>query len=261
MSEKKNTSLIYTPLFGIPEIHPGDPLDEIILEASSRQGVVPEDGDIYILAQKVVSKAENRFFNYAKLEVSEQAAEIAKQCGKDPQFVELVLSEAKSVVRVAPGLLIVEHKSGFISANAGIDHSNVKKQTGEQGKWALLLPKNADESAEGYRSALQTKTGKNLGVLIIDSHGRPWRYGTVGITIGIAGVPALVDMRGKTDLYGRILEATVIAAADEVAAGASLVMGQTDEAIPIVHVRGFPYPLGEGKLRDMIRSKENDLFR
>jgi coenzyme F420-0:L-glutamate ligase/coenzyme F420-1:gamma-L-glutamate ligase len=261
MGKTGTQPLILTPLNGVPDIQPGNPLAAIILEAINNQNIGVEDNDILVLAQKVVSKTENRFFNYANLKISPQAAELASICGKDPQFVELVLSESVRVVRVAPGLLIVEHHSGFISANAGIDHSNIGKKDLPGEKWALLIPLDADRSAENLKSEFLKATGKSIGVLIIDSHGRPWRIGTVGVSIGFAGLPALVDMRGRKDLYGRVLESTVICAVDELAAAASLVMGQADEAIPVVHVSGFPYPLGNGNLRELLRPKEIDLFK
>jgi coenzyme F420-0:L-glutamate ligase/coenzyme F420-1:gamma-L-glutamate ligase len=261
MAIKGNSTLTITPLYGIPDITPESCLDELILQALARQSMVLNEKDILVLAQKVISKAENCFINYAKLNPSAEALMLAEICGKDPQFVELILMQSKSVIRVAPGVLIVEHHSGFISANAGIDHSNIGKNELPGEKWALLIPEDADASAKRLRMQLKAATGKDVGVLIIDSHGRPWRYGTVGVSIGFAGLPSLVDLRGKTDLYGRVLEATVICAVDELAAAASLVMGQTDEALPVVHVRGFPYPFTDGNFSEIIRPKENDLFR
>ncbi len=261
MENNGTRPLILTPIKGVPDIYPNNPLADIILDAIKEQKIEIEDNDIIVIAQKVVSKAENRLYNYGNLEVSEEAARLASICGKDPQFVELVLQESTRVVRVAPGLLIVEHNSGFISANAGIDHSNIGKKDQPGEKWALLIPVNADQSAEKLKEEFAMHTGKTIGVLIIDSHGRPWRIGTVGVSIGFAGLPALVDLRGKKDLYGRVLEATVICAVDELSAAASLVMGQADEAIPVVHVRGFPYPLENGHFSELLRPKDIDLFR
>ena len=261
MEKNGNQTLILTPVKGVPDIYPDNPLANIILDAMAKQKIEIKDKDIIVIAQKVVSKAENRLFNYGKLKISLEAEKLAAICGKDPQFVELVLQESTRVVRVAPGLLIVEHNSGFISANAGIDHSNIGKKNQSGEKWALLIPVNSDQSAENLKNEFAKQTGKSIGVLIIDSHGRPWRIGTVGVSIGFAGLPALVDMRGKQDLYGRVLEATVICAVDELAAAASLVMGQADEAIPVVHVRGFPYPLENGHFQELLRPKDIDLFR
>ncbi|WP_298004468.1 coenzyme F420-0:L-glutamate ligase, partial [Anaerolinea sp.] len=155
----------------------------------------------------------------------------------------------------------VEHRNGFVCANAGIDHSNVMGPWGNPEDWVLLLPEDSDASCRALREQFIQKTQKNIGVMIIDSHGRAWRMGTVGVAIGIAGVPGLVDLRGKPDLYGYRLRITMIGAADELAAAASLVMGQADEGTPVVLVRGFPYPLRESSIQELIRPKELDLFR
>ncbi|MBI9049535.1 MAG: coenzyme F420-0:L-glutamate ligase [Anaerolineaceae bacterium] len=256
-----NPSLTITPIYGIPDIDKHTALEEAILISIKNLDIDVIDNDILVLAQKIVSKNEDRYINYAKLTPSKEALEIASECGKDPQFVQLVLDESNAVIRVAPGILIVEHRSGFISANAGIDHSNIKGSTNPEEKWALLIPEDADESARKIRMAIAEITDKNIAVLIIDSHGRAWRQGTVGVSIGFSGLPALIDMRGKADLYGNILQSTIICAVDELAAGASLVMGQTNEAIPAVLVRGFPYLLSDGKFSNLLRSRESDLFR
>ena len=245
----------------MPDIKQGDALDQIILECMKDQELQFEEDDVLVIAQKIISKAENCYFNYASLEPGKKAVELASICNKDPQFVQLILNESNEVLRAAPGVLIVEHRSGFVSANAGIDHSNINQSSQYNEKWALLIPENADKSAEQLRAAIKAKTGKDIGILIIDSHGRAWRNGTVGITIGISGLDALIDQRGQKDLYGNILTATIISAVDELAAGASLVMGQADEGTPVVLVRGYPYPHGNGKFEDLIRKKENDLFR
>jgi coenzyme F420-0:L-glutamate ligase/coenzyme F420-1:gamma-L-glutamate ligase len=169
-------------------------------------------------------------------------------------------------LRTRPGTIIIEHKLGFVCANAGIDHSNVASPLPEgQGKgseeWVLLLPKNPDQSADKLHREIESKTGRGIGILIIDSHGRAWRNGTVGVAIGISGVPGLVDLRGEKDLFGYILRITMVGAADELAAAASLVMGQAAEGTPVVHVRGFPYMLRESSMKELIRPKEQDLFR
>jgi coenzyme F420-0:L-glutamate ligase / coenzyme F420-1:gamma-L-glutamate ligase len=261
MPNPPNPPLILTPLIGMPDVKPGSRVDELLEMALSRSNLELQDEDVLVLAQKIVSKAENRYFNYALLNPSTEALRLAEICGKDPQFVELVLLESKSVIRVAPGTIIVEHKSGFISANAGIDHSNIGKHTEAGEKWALLIPEDADASAAHIRSRIKQKTGKNIAVLIIDSHGRPWRLGTVGISIGFSGLSSLIDKRGMKDLYGRTLEATIICAVDGLAAAASLVMGEADEGVPAVHVSGFPFPMAEGHFSDLIRPKESDFFR
>lgn len=242
-------------------IRPGDDLAEIILSAAGREKITPQDGDVFVLAQKIVSKSEGRLVNLADVSPSEQAIQLAAQTEKDPRFVELVLRESNSVLRTRPGTLIVEHKLGFVCANAGIDHSNVMGPSGNAEDWVLLLPENPDRSARALRERLEAATGASLGVLVIDSHGRAWRMGVVGTSIGFSGLPGLVDLRGKPDLFGFKLRITLVAAVDELAAGASLVMGQADEMLPVVHVRGFPYDLREGSLQELIRPKEQDLFR
>ena len=176
-------------------------------------------------------------------------------------MVELIISESKRIIRKRPGLIIAEHRNGFICANAGIDHSNVEKPEGSDGDWVLLLPADADKSARKIQSEIFDVTGKSIGVLIIDSHGRAWRSGTVGISIGTASVPELVSKIGEKDMFGKQLRATVIGAADQLAAAAALVMGEADEAIPVVHVRGFPYPFKKSSLKDVFRPIERDLFR
>jgi coenzyme F420-0:L-glutamate ligase/coenzyme F420-1:gamma-L-glutamate ligase len=175
--------------------------------------------------------------------------------------MELLLLESKEIVRASEQAIIVEHNLGFICANAGIDHSNVQGTYGNKEDWFLLLPKSPDESAEKIRTYIKKRTEKEIGVIIIDSHGRPWRKGTVGVIIGTSQVPALIDLRGKTDLYGYHLRISEISAADELAGAASLLMGQADEKIPAIHIRGFPYPLCDSSIADVLRPKKMDLFR
>ncbi len=183
-------------------------------------------------------------------------------CEKDPRLVELILAESNCVLRNVPGIIIVEHKLGFICANAGIDHSNVCGPHGDPKDWVLLLPEDPDGSARRIRIALQVRYKVQLAVLIIDSHGRAWRNGIVGVSIGMSGIPAIVDMRGKPDLFDYSLRVTQIAASDELAAGASLMMGQACEGTPVVHAHGFPYPLqDDSTIKDLIRNKQRDLFR
>lgn len=250
--------LTLTPLPGLPMIQTGDDLAALILEAMHRADLRLETGDIFVLAQKIVSKTEGRKVNLATVTPSPRARELAAQIEKDPRLIELILQESNGeVLRTRPGLIVVEHRLGFVCANAGIDHSNV---AGDD-EWVLLLPENPDASAERLRAQWESTTGTQVGVMIIDSHGRAWRNGTVGVAIGISGLPGVVDLRGQADLNGRILQVTQVGAADELAAAASLVMGQAAEGTPVVHVRGFPYPLREGSLRELIRPKEMDLFR
>lgn len=260
--------LTLTPLPNIPLIQPGDDLAGLILSSLEQAEITLQDGDILVLAQKVVSKAENRLVNLASVSPSPAALEVAQKTGKDPRLAELLLRESNEVLRMRTGTAIVEHRLGFVCANAGIDHSNVApspspKGRGDRGEeeWVLLLPENPDQSAAEIRAALESISGKRLGVLIIDSHGRAWRLGTVGVAIGLSGLPGLVDERGWTDLFGYALQITVVGVADELAAAASLVMGQAAEGKPVVHVRGFPYPLREGSLKELLRPKEQDMFR
>jgi coenzyme F420-0:L-glutamate ligase/coenzyme F420-1:gamma-L-glutamate ligase len=254
-------TLTLTSLPGIPLIKPGDDLASILLSALQSASLALADGDILVLAQKIVSKAEGRLVNLTTVTPSPQALEVATLTEKDPRFVELVLQESRRVVRTRPSLLIVEHRLGFVSANAGIDHSNVEGLWGSADDWVLLLPQDPDASAGRIRQALEQASQARIGVLIIDSHGRAWRNGTVGVAIGYSGMPGLVDLRGTPDLFGYRMRVTLVAAADELAAGASLLMGQAAESTPAIHVRGFPYPLREGGLQELIRPAEQDLFR
>lgn len=267
--------LTLTPLPGIPLIQPGDDLAEVILAALVRADLTLVDGDVLVLAQKIVSKAEGRRVDLSTVQPSPRAQALATETAKDPRVVELILSESREIVRTRPGLIVVEHNLGFICANAGIDHSNVKPENSGDSKdlgsldadrmkadnWALLLPKDPSASAAALRQDLQAATGAQLGVSIIDSHGRAWRMGTVGITIGLAGVPGVVDLRGHPDLFARALQVTRVGVADELAAAASLMMGQAAEGTPVVHVRSFPYPLREANFGELLRPKAEDLFR
>lgn len=269
-----------TPLLNIPLIRHGDNLADIVLNSLQENKIILEDDDIFVLAQKIVSKSEGRTVNLATVTPSQRAIELAKQTEKDPRVVELILQESNEVLRTRVGAIIVEHKLGFVCANAGIDHSNVdnrsddfsrpKKATDPTGalrrvatteERVLLLPSDPDRSAEKMRSDIASKNGKRIGILIIDSHGRAWRNGTVGVAIGIAGIPGLEDLRGKPDLFGFKLQVTQVGVGDELAAAASLMMGQAAEGTPVVHARGFPYPLREATLKELIRPKEQDLFR
>lgn len=263
-TERRNTThdthlhpLTITPLQYIPLIKPGDDLAGIILSALENAALQLESGDILVLAQKIISKAESRLVDLRTVSPSPAALELAAKSDKDPRLAELVLRESNAILRVRPGSVIVEHRLGFVCANAGIDQSNVAGSD----EWALLLPENPDRSAAEIRTKLEEISGKQIGILIIDSHGRAWRIGTVGTTIGISGLPGLIDLRGQTDLSGYTLKITVLGAADELAAAASLMMGQAAEGTPVVHVRGFPYPLRNGSLKELLRPKEQDMFR
>lgn len=255
------STLTLTSLSGIPLIRQGDDLADIVVRTLQDNNISLEEHDILVFAQKIVSKAEGRSINLVTVTPSTRAIELAAQTEKDARLVELILQESKEVLRTRPGTIIVEHRLGFVCANAGIDHSNVAGAGNTAEEWILLLPKEPDRSAETIRQEILSKTGKRVGILIIDSHGRAWRNGTVGVAIGIAGMPGLQDLRGQPDLFGFTLRITQIGAADELAAAASLIMGQAAEGTPVVHVRGFPYPLREGSLKELIRPKEQDLFR
>lgn len=248
--------LTLTPLPNIPLIQPGDDLAGIVLHGLQAAGLQLADGDILVLAQKIVSKAENRLVALDTISPTPAALELAAKTDKDPRLAELILRESNTVLRTRPGTAIVEHRLGFVCANAGIDHSNVGGT-----ETVLLLPADPDRSAAQLRARLETDSSKRLGVMIIDTHGRAWRIGTVGTAIGLSGLPGAVDLRGTPDLFGEKLQITILGAADELAAAASLVMGQAAEARPVVHVRGFPYPLREASLRELLRPKDQDMFR
>jgi coenzyme F420-0:L-glutamate ligase/coenzyme F420-1:gamma-L-glutamate ligase len=253
--------LIISTLPKVPVIHEGDDLVEIIIRSLNKGNINLQTGDILVLAQKIISKAEGRWVNLRSIQPSQKAMSLAKQIEKDPRLIEIILRESNQVVRTRVGTIIVEHRLGFICANAGVDHSNVAGNGNDKEEWVLLLPEDPDASALKIRNQLQEQSGAQMGVMIIDSHGRAWREGVVGVAIGLAGIPGIVDMRGKHDLFGYTLRFTTIGVADELAAAASLVMGQADEGTPIVHVRGFPYPLREGYLKELLRPKDQDLFR
>jgi len=263
--------LTLTPLQHIPLIRRDDNLADIVVNALLQNKISLQDDDILVFAQKIISKAEGRTINLATITPSQRAIELGEQTQKDPRLVELILQESNEVLRTRIGAIIVEHKLGFVCANAGIDHSNVNPQKTSDvsedigslkpEEWVLLLPQDPDLSSRKMRDEIQSKTGKRVGILIIDSHGRAWRNGTVGVAIGVAGIPALEDLRGKPDLFGYTLQVTQVGVADELAAAASLMMGQAAEGTPIVHVRGFPYPLRESEITELIRPKEQDLFR
>ena len=254
-------SLTLTPLRHIPLIRHGDNLADIIVASLAKSEIALQDGDIFVVAQKIVSKAEGRAVNLATVTPSQRAIELAAQTEKDPRIIELILRESNEVLRTRVGAIIVEHKLGFVCANAGIDHSNVAGAGDSAEEWVLLLPQNPDLSSRKMRDDIQSNTEKQIGILVIDSHGRAWRNGTVGVAIGIAGIPGLEDLRGKPDLFGYQLQVTTVGVADELAAAASLIMGQAAEGTPVVHVRGFPYPLRDGSLKELIRPREQDLFR
>lgn len=245
------------PIEGLPLVRPGDSVADLIVSSAAAHGL--RDGDIIVIAQKIVSKAEGRQVALATIEVSPRAAALARETEKDPQLVELILRESREVIRYRPGVLIVEDRRGFICANAGIDRSNVE-QTGE-GESVLLLPVDPDASARRIRDRIRELAGVDVGVVINDSHGRAWREGTAGVAIGLAGVPATLDRRGDLDLTGYQLQHTVIGIADEIAAAASLLMGPAAEGVPAVTIRGLQLPASDDTASDIQRPREMDLFR
>jgi coenzyme F420-0:L-glutamate ligase/coenzyme F420-1:gamma-L-glutamate ligase len=246
-------------LDGVPMVKAGDDLAGIILDAISSAGLALQAGDVVVLAQKIVSKAEGRLVELRGIEPSAKAVEIAAQSDKDPRVVQLILNESDEVLRVRPGAIIVGHRLGFVAANAGIDQSNIGN--GEDDDRVLLLPLDPDGTSDRLRAELKTRTGVDIAVVIIDSIGRAWRNGTVGTAIGVSGMAGLLDLRTKPDLFGRPLKTSELGLADELASAASLVMGQSSEGRPVVLARGVPYARRDGNAHELIRPKEIDLFR
>ena len=251
------SSLTIHPLKTIPLIEAGDDLADLIVDALRDAGIGPVDGDILVLAQKIVSKTEGRQVLLAAIDPSAEAVKLARETDKDPRLVELILRESSAVIRTAPGVIIVRHRLGIISANAGIDQSNINHAKGDS---ALLLPENPDRSALRLREALQQEFGKDLGVIVSDSMNRPWRLGTVGYAIGSAGVTVLEDRRGDTDIFGRELKVTMSNLADSIATAAMLVMGETSERVPAALVQGLSMVDSTQAARDSIRPLAEDLF-
>src|ERR1700722_670812 len=254
-----SSTLQLIALAGLPMIRADDDIAELIASALTQAQLALRDGDVVVVAQKIVSKAEGRTVDIATVEPSAEAVELAREVGKDPRLVEMVLREATRVVRSRPNLIIVQHRLGFVMANAGVDQSNVAPADGVHR--ALLLPRDPDASAEGIRAGLRQRHGAAIGVIISDSFGRAWRRGTCGIAIGAAGLPSLIDLRGQPDLFGRTLEVSIIGFADEIAAAASLLQGQAAEAQPVVLVRGLSWTAPITPVAEMIRPPEEDLFQ
>jgi len=242
-------------LLDFPEVNASDFLPELILECLRANGIAPADDDVLVIAQKVVSKAEGQSRLLSDVVPSDEALRIGREVGKDPRIVELILRESVSIVRQAGHLIITENRLGIVMANAGIDQSNV-----EDGR-VLLLPKHPDASARAVREHLYDRCGCDVGVVIADSIGRAWRNGIVGHAIGVAGITALLDLRGAVDRQGRMLRVTEVAIADEIAAAASMLMGQAAEGKPVVLLRGFRHIHGDSGAASLLRSRELDLFR
>jgi coenzyme F420-0:L-glutamate ligase / coenzyme F420-1:gamma-L-glutamate ligase len=246
-------------LAGLPLIEPGDDLAALIGEALRANGVGLQNGDILVVAQKIVSKAEGRYVALADVEPSPRAREIAERTRKDPRYVEVALTESEDVVKIGPHVVVAAHRLGFVMANAGIDESNIAQPPGEER--VLLLPQDPDASAARLKAALDAAFGVAIGVVINDSFGRPWRNGVVGVALGAAGAPALIDRVGAPDLFGRKLKVTEIAFADEVASAASMLMGQADEGRPAVLVRGLTFDAPARPASALVRPRERDMFR
>jgi len=242
-----------------PLIEPGADLGEMICRLCETRGPAVLDQDVVVIAQKVVSKAEGRYVDLVTVKPGEHALALAAQVQKDPRLVEVILGESRRVLRHRPGVLIVEHKLGFVVANAGVDQSNVDPTKGTLP--VLLLPENPDASALRLREQFQQLLGRAVAVVINDSFGRAWRLGTVGVALGAAGLPALMNLRGTTDLYGRRLQVSETAFADEIAAAASLLMGQASEATPVVLLRGLRWPDLSLPAAALMRNPQDDLFR
>jgi coenzyme F420-0:L-glutamate ligase/coenzyme F420-1:gamma-L-glutamate ligase len=241
-----------------PLVEPGDFLPRQILDTLQQEQFPLQSGDVIVLAQKIVSKSENRLVDVADVEPSPDALEWAQKCDKDPRLVQLILDESSEVLRCVPGVLIVRHRLGFVMANAGIDHSNVSGSA--EGQRVLLLPEDPDRSARKLQAQLSQITGLDLAVIISDSFGRPWRLGTTGVCIGCAGIASLLDRRGDLDLFGQELKVTQVAVGDELATAASILMGQTNEARPLVIIRGVEFPLEPAPAQHLLRPAEEDLF-
>ncbi len=253
------SQLVLTALPNIPLIQPGDDLAAIVLRGLRDANIALQNDDVLVLAQKIVSKAEGRMVRLRDVTPSPRPLELARQSGKDARFCEVVLWDTREILRVRVGLIIVETKHGWVCANAGVDRSNVAPH--DENEWVLRLPEDADASAQRLRERVRALTARDVGIIINDSHGRAWRNGAVGVAIGVAGIPAVEDLRGKPDLFGYLLQVTTVGLADQIASAASLLQGQANEGRPIVHVRGVPMTRREGSAREIVRAREQDLFR
>jgi len=240
-----------------PDVRPRVDLPALIIDVLRDSSLFPQDGDILVVAQKVVSKAEGRIVDLREVVPSPRALALAAEAERDPRLVEVILREARTILRVRPGLIIAEHRLGFICANAGVDHSNIG--LGED--VVTLLPSDPDASARSIKQAVDSAFRTHVAVIINDSHGRPFREGAVGVCIGVAGIEPLRSYVGKVDRYGYVLRTSVEAIADEVASAATLLMGQADEGRPLVLIRGVTFARGEGSARALLRDPSRDLFR
>lgn len=249
-------------MFGLrefPLVKAGDDLCELIVNAIKGNGLTLDSYDVVVVAQKIVSKSEGRLVRMADIEPGAEAFDLARRSGKDPRMAELILRESTSLLRVTPFVVIAVHRNGWVMANAGIDQSNLADNADDG--WALLLPEEPDASAQRLRADLWEATGAEVGVIINDTFGRPWREGVMGTAIGVAGWPALIDRRGSRDLFNRPMTRTIVAHADEIAAAASMVQGQGAEGQPVVIIRGLKPQTRNGSGCDLLRDVEHDLFR
>jgi coenzyme F420-0:L-glutamate ligase/coenzyme F420-1:gamma-L-glutamate ligase len=247
---------------GLPLVGRGDDVPALVWRALAGAGIAVADGDVLVVTSKLLSRAEGRFVELPHVEPSARAVELGEQVGKDPRAVELILRESSAVSRQAPGVLVVRHRLGFVVANAGIDASNAAPPDAPPGSgpWMLLLPEAPDASAAAIRARVEAESGAHVGVVITDSFGRPFRVGTVGVAIGVSGLPPVWDRRGEPDLFGRVLENTITALADQVAAVADLVAGQAAERRPLVLVRGLRFDPSEQGAGALLRSTKEDLY-
>lgn len=247
------------PLEGLPQVQAGDDVARLLVAAIERAGLVPQGGDILVVTSKIVAKAQGRFVALSGIQPGARARELGTLTGKDPRLVQVILDESRETVRVSPHVIIVETRDGLILANAGIDQSNLDAR--DRGERVLLLPQDPDGVATALKTTLDARFQADLGIVLSDSVGRPWRLGTVGIAIGAAGIPSLWDRRGEADLAGRKLEVTEVAFADSVAAAAVLAMGEGAEGRPAALVRGFRPNARSRPASDLLRPKHMDLFR
>jgi coenzyme F420-0:L-glutamate ligase / coenzyme F420-1:gamma-L-glutamate ligase len=252
-----SAAITLTAVPGMPAIGAGDDLAGILGDALAAAGLSPRRGDVLVVTHKIVSKAEGRSVALADATPSARARELAAATGKDPALVEVILSESRAVLRYRPGLIITEHRLGMVIANAGVDQSNVSAGAGH----VLLLPQDPDASAAALRAALAARFGAPVAVVVSDSVGRAWRNGVVGLALGAAGLPALLDLRGRMDLEGRPLQVTQVGLADQIASAAELLMGEADEGRPVVLVRGLALEGPALPAAALIREREADLFR
>lgn len=252
------SEVTFHTLPGLPLVKRGDDVAALVLEAMARAGLAFGDGDVLVVAQKIVSKAEGRLVRLADITPGAAAERLARETEKDPRLVELILAESEAVLRHKPGVIIVRHRLGHVGANAGIDQSNVEHEGGE---CALLLPADPDASAAALHTALVAASGRHVAVVIADSMNRPWRLGTIGGAIGCAGLQVLDDLRGGRDMFGRELKVAMINRADSIAAFAAMLMGESTEGTPVALLKGLPVDTNPGTAAEIMRPLDDDLFR